>query len=130
MFDALVSLIDMGKVCKVIKKLQNYQGTGAKEIEGLANYLIRFQKCVHYRKFQRLGLPIGSGEVESAHKYIPQKRLKIAGATWHPDTINPLLALRIIRANNWWSEFWDRYKNREYINRLNSQLEPKLNLAN
>lgn len=40
------------------------------------------------------------------------------------------LALRIIRANNWWSEFWARDKNPEYINILNSQLEPKLNLAN
>ncbi len=83
--DALVSLIELGKVHKVIKKFKNYQGTGAKEIETLANYLIRFQDCVHYRKFQSLGLPIGSGEVESAHRYIPQKRLKIPGATWHPD---------------------------------------------
>ena len=57
--DAIVSLIDAGKVSKIIKKLQNYQGTGAKEIETLANYLIRFQHCVHYRKFQSLGLPIG-----------------------------------------------------------------------
>ena len=57
--DALISLIEVGKVHKVIKKLQNYQGTGAKEIETLANYLIRFQDCVHYRKFRNLGLPIG-----------------------------------------------------------------------
>ena len=28
---------------KVIKKLQNYQGAGAKKIETLANYLIRFR---------------------------------------------------------------------------------------
>ena len=129
-YNALVGLIDAGKVGKIIKKLQNHQGIGAKKIENLVNYLIRFQDCIHYRKFKRLGLPIGSGEVESAHKYIPQKRLKIAGATWHPLTINPMLALRIIRANNWWSEFWNRYKNSEYIDILNSQLEPKLNLAN
>ncbi len=41
--DALISLIDVGKVRKVIKKLQNYQGVGAKKIETLANYLIRFR---------------------------------------------------------------------------------------
>ena len=41
--DALVSLIEVGKVHKVIKKFQNYQGKGAKEIETLANYLIRFR---------------------------------------------------------------------------------------
>jgi len=127
--DALVSLIERGKVHKVIKKLQNYQGTGAKEIETLANYLIRFQDCVHYRKFQSLGLPIGSGEIESAHKYIPQKRLKIPGATWHPDTINPMLALRIIRANDWWSEFWSKYKSPAHLNIVNNDLEPKLDLA-
>ncbi|MGB5712205.1 MAG: hypothetical protein WBM44_15010 [Waterburya sp.] len=41
--DAIVSLINRGKVQKIIKKFQNYQGTGAKEIETLANYLIRFR---------------------------------------------------------------------------------------
>ena len=46
-------------VCKIIKNFQNYKGTGAKEIETLANYLIRFQDCVNYRKFQSLALPIG-----------------------------------------------------------------------
>ncbi len=35
-------------------------------------------------------LPIGSGEIESSHKYIPQKRLKIPGSTWHPDSLNPM----------------------------------------
>ncbi len=39
-------------------------------------------------------------------RYIPQKRLKIPGATWHPDTINPMLALRVVRANDWWDDFW------------------------
>ncbi len=103
---ALVSLIDGGQVQQVITTLRNYQGTGVKDIENLANYLARFQNSVHYRKFQQLGLPIGSGEIESAHRYIPQKRLKIPGATWHPDTINPMLALRVLRANHWWSDFW------------------------
>lgn len=42
----------------------------------------------------------------SSHRYIPQKRLKIPGATWHPNTINPMLALRVIRANDWWNDFW------------------------
>ncbi len=127
--DALISLIDVGKVRKVIKKLQNYQGVGAKKIETLANYLIRFQDCVHYDKFKSLGLPIGSGEIESAHKYIPQKRLKIAGATWHPLTINPMLALRIIRANDWWSEFWDKYRKSNHFLIVNTELKPKLDLA-
>ncbi len=66
-FDAIVSLIDAGKVRKVIKNLQNYQGTGAKEIETLANYLIRFRSLcslskipefrITYRRAQKLKVP-------------------------------------------------------------------------
>lgn len=62
--------------------------------------------AVNYDYFRAIGLPIGSGEVESAPRYIPQKHLKIPGATWHPDAINPMLALRIIRPNGWWDDFW------------------------
>jgi hypothetical protein len=35
-------------------------------------------------------LPIGSGEIESAHRYIAQKRLKLPGAWW-----------RVERAETW-----------------------------
>lgn len=74
----------------------------------MCNYLERFKDACKYRIFRYIGLPIGSGEIESAHRYIPQKRLKIPGATWHPNTINPMLALRVIRANNWWEDFWSQ----------------------
>ncbi|MGK7874934.1 MAG: hypothetical protein AB4426_17025, partial [Xenococcaceae cyanobacterium] len=102
---SLLYLINVGLVEKIIKKLKKYRAKGEKRVQTLADYLERFQSSVHYNKFRDLGLPIGSGEVESAHRYIPQKRLKIPGATWHPDTINPMLALRVIRANDWWSNF-------------------------
>jgi hypothetical protein len=50
----------------------------------------------------------GSGEIESAHKSIPQKRLKIPGAGWMSESINPMLSLRILRANEWWEDFWNQ----------------------
>lgn len=99
-------LIDSGGVRQAIRTLKRYRGPGKERITNLYEYLQRFADAVDYDYFRAIGLPIGSGEVESAHRYIPQKRLKIPGATWHPDTVNPMLALRIIRANNWWSDFW------------------------
>jgi Uncharacterised protein family (UPF0236) len=51
-------------------------------------------------------LPIGSGEIESAHRYVIQKRLKIAGAWWLEETAENMLALRVNRANNQWDEYW------------------------
>lgn len=99
-------LIDAGDVRQVIRTLKGYRGQGKERITNLFKYLKRFVDAVDYDYFRAKGLPIGSGEVESAHRYIPQKRLKIPGATWHPDTVNSMLALRVIRANGWWDDFW------------------------
>ena len=41
-------------------------------------------------------------------KSIPQKRLKIPGASWNADSIDPMLALRILRADDWWEDFWNQ----------------------
>lgn len=55
---------------------------------------------------------MGSGEVESAHKSILQQRMKIPGSCWHPDLINPMLALWVLRADDWGEDFWnDRVEN-------------------
>src|SRR6201985_2255183 len=47
-------------------------------------------------------LPIGSGEIESAHRYIVQQRLKRPGAWWRVDHAEYMLALRINRRNGDW----------------------------
>lgn len=52
------------------------------------------------------GLPIGSGEIESAHRYVIQARIKIQGAWWLEDTAGKILALRINRINGEWNEYW------------------------
>ena len=52
-------------------------------------------------------LPIGSGEVESAHRYVIQERLKLAGAWWNKDNAQAMLNLRTARANHCWHSYWD-----------------------
>ncbi len=98
--------IDGGKAQQVVAELREHHGRGTKRVHQLAEYLHRFSGCTDYDAFRAQGLPIGSGEVESAHRHIPQKRLKLPGACWDPSTINPMLALRALRANGWWQEFW------------------------
>ena len=53
-------------------------------------------------------LPLGSGEIESAHRYVIQDRLKIAGAWWKPDNAQCMLALRVNRANGAWNDYWSQ----------------------
>ena len=80
----------------------------APELRKFADYLDEFIDAVDYAEFVKAGWPIGSGRIESSHKQIPQARMKIPGASWHPDTLNKMLALRVIRANDWWDEFWSQ----------------------
>jgi len=51
-------------------------------------------------------LPIGSGEIESAHRYVVQKKLKLSGAWWEIQNAEHMLALRINRANRKWDGYW------------------------
>ena len=53
-------------------------------------------------------LPIGSGEVESSHRYIVQKRLKLAGAWWKVSNAQHMLSLRIMRFNGRWDAYWTK----------------------
>jgi hypothetical protein len=100
--------ISDGRVEEVKQQLEEeYAAQPNERLRRLIGYLDRFADAVDYTTFQAQGYPIGSGEVESAHKAIPQKRLKIPGACWHPDSINPMLALRVLRANDWWEDFWE-----------------------
>ncbi len=58
-----------------------------------------------YKEAGENGLPIGSGEIESAHRYIIRKRLKIAGAWWKENNAQNMLSLRILRANGDWESY-------------------------
>lgn len=74
----LLSLIDRGKAFKAIKFVnRHFQNSPAKnKLDNLSKYLQRFADACHYELYKIQGLPIGSGEVESAHRYIPLSSVK------------------------------------------------------
>jgi hypothetical protein len=70
-------------------------------------YLSNRVNQLDYKGAIEKGLPIGSGEIESAHRYVIQKRLKLSGAWWKAENVGPMLTLRVIRANEEWENYWD-----------------------
>ena len=102
-----IASISDGKVAEILEELkQRYDKNPNDRLKRLIGYVKRFCDSVKYNEYREKGYPIGSGEIESAHKSVPQKRLKIPGATWHPSSIDPMLALRVLRADDWWDDFW------------------------
>jgi hypothetical protein len=104
-----IRAISKGYVGEIMEELkEEYEKKPNNRLKRLIGYIERFYDALNYNSFKGKGYPIGSGEIESAHKSIPQKRLKIPGASWHPDSIDPMLALRILRADDWWDDFWNQ----------------------
>ncbi len=69
-------------------------------------YLSTRKDQLKYLEAMAEGLPIGSGEIESAHRYVAQKRLKLPGAWWRVENAEYMLALRINRLNGDWHAYW------------------------
>ena len=65
----------------------------------LSMYLDKHRDHINYEKFKELGLPIGSGLVESACKWLIQQRFKGAGMRWSDEGFNHLLHLRLSWVN-------------------------------
>lgn len=68
-------------------------------IKRVAAYLHRHRRHLRFRAFKNQGMPLGSGFVESAVKWLIQQRFKGVGMRWSEDGFNHLLHLRLAWAN-------------------------------
>ena len=82
--------------------------TAQAKVRACHRYLTNRVGQLDYKGAIEKGLPIGSGEIESAHRYVIQKRLKLSGAWWKAANVEPMLALRVIRANDDWNDYWEK----------------------
>ena len=64
------------------------------------DYLQTHHEHINYKRFKELGLPLGSGMVESACKWLIQQRFKGVGMRWSEDGFNHLLYLRLAWVND------------------------------
>jgi len=66
------------------------------------NYFNKNKEKMKYSSFAAVGLPLGSGAVESAIRRVINMRLKGPGIFWHEDTANEMLMLRCYyKAKRW-----------------------------
>jgi hypothetical protein len=104
--DDKLARIDRGDVASVLADLARHTGRGKARVSQLREFLNRYRDALNYPEARARGWPIGSGEVESAHRILPQKRMKLPGAWWREDNLNPMLALRAARLNGQWGALW------------------------
>ena len=71
-------------------------------------YLSNRLDQLDYARALALKLPIGSGAVESSHRYLVQARLKRPGAWWCEDIAQAMMNLRVMRHNQLWEAYWEK----------------------
>jgi hypothetical protein len=73
---------------------------GEKHKKQLMAYYQTNKKRMRYAQYRNIGCGIiGSGAIESAHRTVIQKRMKLSGQRWSTDGVKNMLRLRIISMN-------------------------------
>ena len=101
-----------GALEKVIEALAEHlepEGTPEEEapVRNAHRYLTNRTDCLDYPRAIKLGLPIGSGIIESGHRHVLQARLKKAGTAWLRSHADQIAHLRVLRANSQWQSLWN-----------------------
>jgi hypothetical protein len=81
------------------RTLAGLSPTQRAELTRLSAYLERHREHIDYQRYKELGLPTGSGMVESTCKWLIQQRFKGVGMRWSENGFTHLLHLRLCWVN-------------------------------
>lgn len=106
------SRLKRGALQKVITTLEpaiEPEGTADEEapVRNCHRYLTNRLDCLDYSRALALGLPIGSGLIESGHRHVLQARLKKPGIAWLRKHADQIAHLRVLKANRLWATLWN-----------------------
>jgi hypothetical protein len=91
------------KVATVIKNIRKL--SEGKEALQLIDYYKANQQRMDYKKYKQIGAGIiGSGAIESAHRTVVQKRMKLSGQRWSGTGAQNMLNLRVTSMNGRWDK--------------------------
>lgn len=110
-------MIYQGQIQKLLKslkekekKLSRRAKRDKKKIKGLRtliNYIERRVHMMDYKNYIENDLPIATGIVEGAVRYVIGERMDCSGMRWIPERAEALLQLRCIELNGDWDEFFN-----------------------
>ena len=105
--------LKLSEYARVLNALRPHLEPSATEdsqapVRACHRYIKNRPEQLDYKTALEQELPIGSGEVESAHRYVLQKRLKLAGAWWSIEHAKNMIKLRTCRANDLWDAYWKK----------------------
>ena len=93
--------------------IDNISSTDAKESDKkkITTYCRNNKERMKYKQYRSIGCGIiGSGAIESAHRTVIQKRMKLSGQLWSTTGAKNMIRLRVMTMNKQWAKVIDFLK--------------------
>lgn len=84
-----------------------------KPVDVTAAYLTKYADYLRYDEYLADGLPIATGVIEGACRYLVKDRMEKTGARWHLTGAEAVLRLRSLRASGDFDEYWSFHEREE-----------------
>ena len=94
------------EVEQVIQEIEQMDLKGKKKLETQQKVVTYYKNNKHrmlYKTYRDRGLLIGSGPIESAHRFVLQKRMKQSGQKWTKNGGQVVANLRVVYLNRQWN---------------------------
>ena len=101
-------------------------------VDKCADYLLKYKDYLRYDEYLAAGLPIASGVIEGACRYLVKDRMEITGACWGLEHAEAVLKLRALRTNGDFDDYWDFHRAEEFKRHHRSRFAfyPRLEVVN
>jgi hypothetical protein len=106
-----------GYLAKGMRRNADARRLSAKDrapVDECARYLVNHSKLLHYDRALRDGLPIATGVIEGACRYLVRDRMDRTGARWSLAGAEAILRLRALVTNDDFADYWTFHLAREY----------------
>ncbi len=101
--EALLFSDAVEEVMRRIAEIDSVSEAVAEAQSKLLHYYGSNQARMRYGSYRRLGYLIGSGPIESAHRHVIHKRMKLSGQRWTIKGAQAVANLRVAYASKQWS---------------------------
>jgi hypothetical protein len=105
----LLDYLERGEVSNVLQRLRKIKGGSRAARDGLRKLIKYFEKHrsrMRYAWCRKHKMLIGSGAIESAHKWVIQVRCRLPGMRWSLAGANAMLRLRCAWASGRWDDIF------------------------
>jgi hypothetical protein len=105
---------EIAKSMRLMIKTHGLDALAAKPVEKAAGYLAKHTRLLHYDRALADGLPIATGVIEGACRYLVKDRMGRTGARWSVERAEAVLRLRALRTSGDFDDYWQFHLIKEH----------------